>query len=207
MTLQEGVNTLVGRARWATMALRAYLVVVVLTMATELAFMTDLASRIGPTAYDLVSLISSVAMLATMLIVAGWIHRAHANLQLADLPGLEFTPNWALGWYLVPIACLFKPFQAMQELYRNSVPHTDGDTGSTNNTIVLWWTGWIAGSVVGFFGIFLFMGDPDDIGTGAAVLILLVSASDLVAGWFLIQLIDRITDGQSRTESLAEVFA
>ncbi|MFC4254869.1 DUF4328 domain-containing protein [Altererythrobacter xixiisoli] len=207
MTLQEGVNALVGRARSATMALRVYLVVVVLTMAMDLAFMTDLASRIGTSAYDLVSMVSSVAMLITMLIVAGWIHRAHANLHLADLPDLEFTPNWVIGWYLIPIACLFKPYQAMRELYRNSVPQIDQDASSANNTIILWWSGWVAGAIVGILGIFVFMADPDSLGTGATVMVLLVSASDLVAGWFLIQLIDRITEGQSRTEGLSEVFA
>ncbi len=34
-----------------------------------------------------------LAMLVSAILVGMWIHRAHANLEAANLPGLEYTPG------------------------------------------------------------------------------------------------------------------
>ena len=54
-----------------------------------------------------------------------WQHRAHANLRAFARSGLRFTPGWAVGWWFVPIASLWKPFEAVRELWKASDPDSD----------------------------------------------------------------------------------
>ena len=54
-----------------------------------------------------------------------WQHRAHANLWAFARSGLRFTPGWAVGWWFVPIASLWKPFEAVRELWKASDPGSD----------------------------------------------------------------------------------
>jgi hypothetical protein len=73
----------------------------------------------------LMYLTEGVGLLVSIIAVAMWIHRAHANLYEAGAEGLQFTPGWAVGWYFIPFANLFKPFQAMRELWTRS--HAEDD--------------------------------------------------------------------------------
>ena len=45
-----------------------------------------------------------------------WQHRGHRNLARLGVRQLRFAPGWAVGWRFVPIANLWKPFQAIREL-------------------------------------------------------------------------------------------
>lgn len=93
----------------------------------------------------------AVALLSSWFVVGAWIYRAHANLQLTDVPSTEFTPGWAIGWFAVPIANLFKPFQAMKALWR--ISHLENpDTDKTAPGILwFWWIAWVLSSL-GSFG-------------------------------------------------------
>ena len=76
-----------------------------------------------------------------------WQHRGQANLHDLGRTNLVFTPGWAVGWWFVPIANLFKPFQSVRELWRASEPVLDGAAWSGSSTwpvIGTWWACWIA---------------------------------------------------------------
>ena len=52
-----------------------------------------------------------------------WQHRSQSNLRRQGC-GLAFTPGWAVGWWLIPMANLWKPFQATRELHKASAGET-----------------------------------------------------------------------------------
>ena len=93
--------------------------------------------------------------LSQALIVAGvisfiallvWIYASHRNLPALGATGLEFTPGWAVGWFFVPIANLFKPCQAIFEIWNSSDPARlprpgMGATPVQSGAIVGWWWG------------------------------------------------------------------
>ena len=89
--------------------------------------------------------------LGTMVVFGRWIVLAHRNLEPLGVHFLDFTPGWAVGWFFIPIANLWKPYQAMRFLWRGS--HDSQDPASVNSTWLLptWWTFWIISSLLGNF--------------------------------------------------------
>ena len=86
----------------------------------------------------------SALYLASAIAFLMWVHRAHKNLPSLGVTDLRFTPGWAVGWFFVPIMFLFRPYQAISEIWRASEPNlntTDSTSWKTVRTssIVGWW--------------------------------------------------------------------
>lgn len=73
----------------------------------------------------------AVALVVTFLM---WVYRANKNLRALSGETLRFTPGWCVGWYFIPFANLFKPYQAMKEIW--TVCHRHHPRG---HALVQWW--------------------------------------------------------------------
>jgi hypothetical protein len=100
-------------------------------------------------ASDLLSLLMAIIQ-APFTIFLGviflrWIYRANANLHILSSESMEFSPGWSVGWYFIPIANLFKPYQAMKEIWK--IAHR----GRPSNSSILgwWWFLWILSILIG----------------------------------------------------------
>ncbi len=78
-----------------------------------------------------------------------WIYRANYNARELGASNMEFTPGWSIGWYFVPIANLWKPYQAMKEILKASKNPDNWKSESTPSTLPWWWFLWIVTGVVG----------------------------------------------------------
>ena len=85
-----------------------------------------------------------LAILGTVVTICMWIVRAHRNVRLLGAVGLPISPGWAAGWFFVPIAHLFKPFQAMRDLVKASTSPASWSTTPSTPLLGWWWTMWIA---------------------------------------------------------------
>lgn len=209
---QPGINTLVQRAKIAEYVIWAVLGIFALVLIGELlevagvidleALQLDLLASI----YSLVLIASSVVFLASVVVVCMWIHRAHANLHELGHEGLEYTPGWAIGWYFIPIANLFKPFQAMRELWSESHSLTDNYSDVAPGNLGLWWAMWIIGNILGNISTRMYMfGD----GSNLDVALFLGMGSTITtigSAWLLLQIIRAVTAAQVAKTSLSEVF-
>ena len=84
---------------------------------------------------------------AAALCLLFWIFRANKNAAaLSGLP-LDHSPGWAVGWFFVPFANWWKPFEVMREIYKASrTPHEWRK--AKRAAIVGWWWGvYLIGSV------------------------------------------------------------
>src|SRR5688500_9582042 len=107
MQYDEGLAKLESRAKLATAVLWAFVAVGALTAFSEVLEATgtlNIAVDTGPLALavGLVYMVFTLVFVVSVIVVAMWIHRAHANLRDAGLDGLEFSPGWAVGWYFIP---------------------------------------------------------------------------------------------------------
>jgi hypothetical protein len=94
-----------------------------------------------------------------------WQFRSQTNLREAGVRDLRFTPGWAVGWWLIPIANLWKPFQATRELHKASARGERWWEAPTPALFGWWWAGWIAFNVLDGVASGFFAGDDVSVGS------------------------------------------
>lgn len=211
-TAESGIATLMQRERIAAFSIYAVILIYALTVVGELLELGGGVDINSPDpdpltmAYLAVLLANFAAFIGSVIAVAMWIHRAHANLHEAGYEPLTFTPGWAVGWYFIPIANLFKPFQAMRELWTTSLGVSDSYSASAPGNLSLWWGFWIVGNILGNVSTRLsFMGDGSNLNVALA---LGIASSLCVIGsaWLLRGIIRSVTAAQDHGLSAVSVF-
>lgn len=91
---------------------------------------------------SLVQTLMTITLGVTFLI---WIYRVNKNLHVLSSDPMTFSPGWSVGWYFIPIANFFKPYQAMREIW--TVAH--GTLPNNNSLLKLWWFLWIMSNYIG----------------------------------------------------------
>src|ERR1700754_3506800 len=67
---------------------------------------------------QIIAIVRFPLLVTTIIVFAVWIHRANRNARALGAVGMRFSPGWAVGWFFVPIANLWKPYQAMKEIWQ-----------------------------------------------------------------------------------------
>ncbi len=80
-----------------------------------------------------------------------WTYFSNRNASALGAYNLEFTPGWAAGWYFIPFATLWKPYQALKEVFKASHPDFTDDwrEAPRPDVLPLWWALWLLASFVG----------------------------------------------------------
>jgi hypothetical protein len=89
-----------------------------------------------------------------LLVVTGvcflvWIHRANANVRALGAQGMTFSPGWSVGWYFIPIANMWKPYQAMKEIWRASANPTRWQDEARGGLLPWWWALFLSSNILG----------------------------------------------------------
>ncbi|MCK4662317.1 MAG: DUF4328 domain-containing protein [Bacteroidales bacterium] len=84
-----------------------------------------------------------------------WFRRAYYNLH-QRIKYCSQSEGWATGSWFVPIICLYKPYQIMKEMWKETtgllVNKIENYTNNYNISVIgWWWTLWIISSYVGNF--------------------------------------------------------
>lgn len=145
------------RFRWAAFGFLAMCVVSIGSLVLDLRFINDAFSGVYETEAEImaaaravesrgyaVTVFTVISFLVSALCLLMWTHRASRNLHEIDADGMTISPEWAVGWYFIPIAFLWKPFQAMRQIARASqdpqAPHRAVGAGPLG----WWWFFWLA---------------------------------------------------------------
>jgi hypothetical protein len=102
-----------------------------------------------------IALIAVTIFVGTVVSFCMFVHRAASNLRALGRTGLQFTPGWAVGWFFVPFANLFKPYHAIKEIVLASDPDTQKSEYSTTwmtnplpQIVGAWWAFWVIRMIV-----------------------------------------------------------
>ncbi|HZF01484.1 MAG TPA: DUF4328 domain-containing protein [Methylomirabilota bacterium] len=97
---------------------------------------------------EAVALVQVALYLFTVVIFGRWIFRANRNVRALGANDLTETPGWAVGYFFVPIVCLWKPYQAMKELWRASQNPSAWRNMPASQILPGWWTLWIVSNLL-----------------------------------------------------------
>ncbi len=155
LTFEQGLDALDRRAWLAQLSalpVLASTVVAALLVLLEVngAWSSPYYDTLEMSLLDIASWIYLGSLTISMVFIGMWIHLAHTNLRTIGFGSQEFTPGWSVLWFFIPIASLWKPFQAMRELWRRSTNSGATDGREAPPLMLVWWSGWIIGSIVGF---------------------------------------------------------
>lgn len=208
LSFERGLDVLQARRTALTWTLYLYMGLSATMAPVTLA---DLAGELDYDAVELdvpsvlgvlVSLAYIAILLISIIMVCMWIYRAHANLRAAGVTGLETSPGWAIGWFFIPILNLFKPFEAMRELWHASHAQTDEAPDKTPRDLIVWWSCYLVGSVLKNVGSRI--AAVHEVG----FLIDMVSSLILaVSAWFLLAIVRKVTQAQVDFLGANQTFA
>ncbi|WP_197533514.1 DUF4328 domain-containing protein [Symmachiella dynata] len=92
-----------------------------------------------------------VVYLMTAILFLRWTYVSSRNARSLVDDKLEYSPGWAVGWFFVPIANFWKPYQVMIEIFKASNPNMDDDWEEVSSPAATsrWWTMWVIAIIIG----------------------------------------------------------
>ncbi len=91
----------------------------------------------------IISLVYIVVFIVSGILILKWIYRANYNARQLGAKEMQFTPGWSIGWYFIPITSLWKPYQAMKEIWKASHSPDDWRNASVSSILPWWWFFWL----------------------------------------------------------------
>ncbi len=91
---------------------------------------------------------SLIAFIASALLILKWIYRANANARQLGAQNMRYTPAWSIGYYFIPVFNLWKPYQAMKEIWMASKNPQDWPSIKTPLILPAWWALWITSNLL-----------------------------------------------------------
>jgi hypothetical protein len=97
--------------------------------------------------YDIATLLILVPQLpvviTTGVVFLMWIHRANRNARGLGAEEMTFSPGWSVGWFFIPIANFWKPYQAMKQIWQASANPSDWQSQPVPTLVSNWWALWV----------------------------------------------------------------
>jgi len=95
------------------------------------------------TRIEIINFIYALLLVSSIFIIGRWIYLSAKINKLLEIKGLKYTPAWSVGWYFIPFANLFRPYQALKEIYKASFNKEDWENEEIPSSFGAWWTTWI----------------------------------------------------------------
>jgi hypothetical protein len=104
-----------------------------------------------------VSIISTIEfpiLILSSVLFFYWFYRAYRNLESFRAVGLAFNPKWVVGYFFIPFLCLWKPYEALKEIWKVSDPYhtTEGylwRTVKVSPILAFWWITFVLSNIIG----------------------------------------------------------
>jgi len=118
---------------------------------------TEVEAEENDNRQSMIALLSFAVFIVTGVAFLKWIYRANLNSRGFGAEGMAFTPGWAVGYYFVPIMSLYRPYQAMKEIWQVSSDPVRWKSESGSPLLGCWWALWLAAAALGQIGFRLSM--------------------------------------------------
>ncbi|MCW8995698.1 MAG: DUF4328 domain-containing protein, partial [Psychromonas sp.] len=91
---------------------------------------------------------SLIAFMASAVLIIKWIYRANYNAHQLGAKNMKYTPAWSVGYYFIPVFNLWKPYQAMKEIWMASKNPFDWRSVKVSALLPSWWALWLISNLL-----------------------------------------------------------
>ena len=122
-----------------------------------------------------------------------WIYRANWNARALGAKGMHFTPGWAVGWFFIPFLNLWKPYEAMKEIWKASANPAKWQAEPVPMILHAWWFLWAGSAVYSQVGFRLYLKSQTiDAFITANKMTMIADAAEVMTAFAAILLIRRL---------------
>ncbi|MFC1747111.1 DUF4328 domain-containing protein [Candidatus Neomarinimicrobiota bacterium] len=125
----------------------------------------------------LIGLLQLLLMVISTGFLLNWTYRANGNLHALHVKGLQFSPKWAMGWFIIPVLNLWKPYPVLKELWQASHGSPDWRWQPVSILIPVWWLLWLGFLGLTFGSIVFLLGTQDIIDERNITLLTMITDS------------------------------
>ncbi|MFT6927829.1 MAG: hypothetical protein ACJAZP_003474 [Psychromonas sp.] len=164
-TIKAGFKSLEKLSKWIRYVLYAQILIAVLAIIFQFieyqllaAFDQGVYSSL-PAAYadaelainilQIIGIASLLAFIASALLILPWIYRANSNARQFGAQKMNYTPAWSIAYYFIPVFNLWKPYQAMKEIWLASNNPVEQRFSKSTPILPIWWTLWLISNLLG----------------------------------------------------------
>lgn len=101
----------------------------------------------------IIGMVYPVVFIISGIMILKWIYRANYNARQLGAKDMKFTPGWSVGWYFIPIFTLWKPYQAMKEIWKASSNPDNWSKVKASSILPWWWFFWLVNNFLGQAGM------------------------------------------------------
>lgn len=143
--------------------------------------------------------------IVTAVVFLRWVYVSNKNAHALGAPEMKHTPGWSVGWFFIPIANLWKPYQAVKETYQASHPgyYEDWQNAPAPALLPAWWALWIITSILGQASFRVAMaGDTVELWMASAGLAIATETLDVPLNLIVIALVSQMQRYQLEKQNL-----
>jgi hypothetical protein len=154
-----------GLTRWVTRLLYAQIFIGAVSVASgyfEFRLLQDFASglyfsreqmmadaRINDLRQGYIGIVSVILFILAGIAILRWIYFTCRNAAHLGEKQMHYSPFAAVGWYFVPFANLWKPYEAMKEIWLTSASCGTEPPKKAPAYLNAWWFLWLMSGVLG----------------------------------------------------------
>ncbi|WOR15415.1 DUF4328 domain-containing protein [Hyphomonas sp. FCG-A18] len=193
--------------KWLAGALKIYMAAELLMgIASAFLLWLYLPDTVAPVSYEVltqfdlaiaaIAILQFTSLMFCYVMVSRVTYRTMRNLHTIGSKKAEMSPAWAVGWYFIPFANLWKPAEGMSQIYHGTYAAM-GEKSAANSPIPLWWTFWLVSNVTANISMRLSGGfNGEDYSSTTFGLDVASSLFGVASAYLLLRLLRRVVDRQ-----------
>jgi len=87
----------------------------------------------------IIAYFSLAVFASTLLSFFVWLNQSNKLARAAGAQGMRFSPGWTVGCFFIPIVNLWKPYQAVADIWKASKNPAGMGAVATGDIVVVWW--------------------------------------------------------------------
>lgn len=146
--------------------------------------------------YGLSAIAYIASLVVSLVLFLMWVHRTNRNAQTLST-GMEVRPGWAVGWFFIPFASLYKPFQGLDQTWRVSIDPTRWRGLDTPSLLRWWWGFHLTSNIAGSLSNIVGKGEGSVVLALSTAIAIMSFVAGFIASALAIRMIRRLTAVQT----------